>query len=291
MSRHIMFFGFGFCAAALAPHLARDGWQMSATTRDQARAPALSEAGVTPLVLGDYASDMLDMDSYSHVLVSAPPAPDGSDPAFDFLAPRLHETRSAQTHWIGYLSTTGVYGDHDGAWIEEDTPPGPLGARGARRVAAEQKWSDFGAASDIAVQHFRLAGIYGPRRNALTSLRAGTARRINKPGQVFSRIHVADIAQILFAALHCDIGARNFSVCDDEPAPPADIVTYAAELLGLEPPPIQDFETADLSDMARSFYSENKRIRNNRIKDELGVSLLYPSYREGLSALFAAGEF
>ncbi|MEC8545752.1 MAG: SDR family NAD(P)-dependent oxidoreductase, partial [Pseudomonadota bacterium] len=139
--------------------------------------------------------------------------------------------------------------------------------------------------------HFRLAGIYGPMRNALVSLRAGTARRIHKPGQVFSRIHVDDITQILFAALHSDIGSRNFSVCDDEPAPPADIVAYAADLLGVEPPPVQNFEDADLSEMARSFYAENKRIRNDRIKTELGVTLSYPTYREGLTALFKSGAF
>ncbi len=154
-----------------------------------------------------------------------------------------------------------------------------------------QRWPEFGDAHRLSVQHFRLAGIYGPKRNALAALRAGTARRILKPGQVFSRIHVDDIANILFAALHSDIGTRNFSVCDDEPAPPADIVAYAAALLGVDPPPSQNFEDADLSEMARSFYEENKRIRNDRIKTELGVTLSHPTYREGLTALFKSGAF
>ena len=281
---HILFFGFGFCAAALAPLLARGGWKMSATLRDPSRASELAQDNITPLFLD---TDW-EMEAYSHVLVSAPPARDGSDPAFEALAPRLDP---GALDWIGYLSTTGVYGDHNGAWIDEETPPGPLGARGQRRAAAERRWSEFGDTHGASVQNFRLAGIYGPMRNALASLRAGTARRINKPGQVFSRIHVDDIARILFAALHSDIGTRSFSVCDDEPAPPADIVAYAADLLGIEPPPVQNFEDADLSEMARSFYAENKRIRNDRIKNELGVALAYPTYREGLTALFKSGAF
>ena len=281
---HILFFGFGFCAAALAPLLAQNGWQMSATLRDRSRASELAQRNIAPLFLD---TDW-EVDTYSHVLVSAPPARDGSDPAFDALASRLN---AGALDWVGYLSTTGVYGDHNGAWIDEETPPGPLGARGRRRVAAERRWSEFGDAYGLSVQHFRLAGIYGPMRNALVSLRAGTARRIHKPGQVFSRIHVDDITRILLAALHSDIGSRNFSVCDDEPAPPADIVTYAADLLGVEPPPLQNFEDANLSEMARSFYAENKRIRNDRIKTELGVTLSYPTYREGLTALFKSDAF
>ena len=281
---HVLFFGFGFCASALAPLLAQKGWRMSGTLRDKSRAPELMQSGVAPL----FPNSNLKLGDYSHVLVSAPPASDGSDPAFDALTAHLD---LGVLNWVGYLSTTGVYGDHNGAWINEETPPGPMGVRGQRRAAAEQRWSEFGDSHGISVQHFRLAGIYGPKRNALAALRAGTARRILKSGQVFSRIHVDDIAKILFAALNSDIGTRNFSVCDDEPAPPADIVTYAAALLGVDPPPSQNFEDADLSEMARSFYLENKRIRNDRIKTELGVTLSYPTYREGLTALFNHGAF
>ena len=281
---HVLFFGFGFCASALAPLLAQKGWRMSGTLRDKSRAPELVQSGVAPL----FPASNLKLGDYSHVLVSAPPASDGSDPAFDALTAHVD---LGVLNWVGYLSTTGVYGDHNGAWINEETPPGPMGVRGQRRAAAEQRWSEFGDSHGISVQHFRLAGIYGPKRNALAALRAGTARRILKSGQVFSRIHVDDIAKILFAALHSDIGTRNFSVCDDEPAPPADIVAYAAALLGVDPPPSQNFEDADLSEMARSFYLENKRIRNDRIKTELGVTLSYPTYREGLTALFNHGAF
>ncbi len=281
---HVLFFGFGFCASALAPLLAQKGWRMSGTLRDKSRAPELVQSGVAPL----FPASNLKLGDYSHVLVSAPPASDGSDPAFDALTAHLD---LGVLNWVGYLSTTGVYGDHNGAWINEETPPGPMGVRGQRRAAAEQRWSEFGDSHGISVQHFRLAGIYGPKRNALAALRAGTARRILKSGQVFSRIHVDDIAKILFAALNSDIGTRNFSVCDDEPAPPADIVAYAAALLGVDPPPSQNFEDADLSEMARSFYLENKRIRNDRIKTELGVTLSYPTYREGLTALFNHGAF
>ncbi len=178
-----------------------------------------------------------------------------------------------------------------GAWIDEDTPPGPLGERGQRRVAAEAAWGELAAAHDLPMHYFRLAGIYGPGRNQLAALKAGTARRIDKTGQVFSRIHVEDIATILLASMAKPQAGRAYSVCDDEPAPPQDVVAYAATLLGMAPPPLIAFEDADLSPMAKSFYGENKRIKNTRIKQELGVTLKYPSYREGLRALFEAQDF
>ena len=188
---------------------------------------------------------------------------------------------------MGYLSTTGVYGDHQGAWIDEETPTGLLSERGQRRVAAEAQW----AATGLPMHYFRLAGIYGPGRNSLRALQNGTARRVVKQGQVFSRIHLADITRILEASMANPNAGRAYSVCDDTPAPPQDVVTYAAELMGVSPPALQDFATAELSPMARSFYGENKRIRNYRIKEELGVSLEYPDYRAGLSALWESGTY
>ena len=287
--KHMLFLGYGFCAETLAPHLQAQGFALSATCRDRQKASHLKEQGMTPLLLTNAPVDAAALAGVTHVLVSAPPTLAGEQ-----LLPLFEPALRAQNggiDWLGYLSTTGVYGDHAGAWIDEDTPPGPLGARGQRRVEAEQAWLDLGAAADIGVHLFRLAGIYGPYRNQLSAVKNGTARRINKPGQVFSRIHVDDIAQVLTASIARPQAGRAYSLCDDEPAPPQDVVAFAAQLLGLDPPPLVDFEEAELSDMARSFYSENKRIANARIKTELGVTLAYPDYRIGLTALFEAGAY
>ncbi len=312
---HMLFLGYGFCAASIAPLLHTAGWQLSATCRTPEKAARLQAQGIATIMLDTppRPSETLlpeilppaTFDGVSHVLVSVPPDADG-DPVLPLVGEAMvaHATGvpsgvSGGIQWIGYLSTTGVYGDHQGAWIDEGTPPGPIGIRGQRRVAAERQWLDFGAAHHISVNLFRLAGIYGAGRNQLRSVKAGTARRINKPGQVFSRIHVDDIAATVLAAIRHSrsggISARAYSVCDDAPAPPHEVVAFAAALLGVVPPPLIDFEQADLSPMARSFYSENKRIHNDRIKDELGVSLKYPNYREGLTALvkteLEAGSF
>ena len=287
--KHMLFLGYGFCAETLVPHLQARGFALSATCRDGQKARHLKEQGMTPLLLANAPVDAAALAGVTHVLVSAPPTLAGEQ-----LLPLFETALWAQNggiDWLGYLSTTGVYGDHAGAWIDEDTPPGPLGARGQRRVEAEQAWLDLGAAADIGVHLFRLAGIYGPYRNQLSAVKNGTARRINKPGQVFSRIHVDDIAQVLTASIARPQAGRAYSLCDDEPAPPQDVVAFAAQLLGLDPPPLVDFEEAELSDMARSFYSENKRIANARIKTELGITLAYPDYRIGLTALFEAGAY
>lgn len=289
MSKHILFFGFGYCAQYVAPLLAAQGWHMSATCRDEEKAARLQGLGITPLMLDGKPLSPAALDGVSHIVLSAAPDAQG-DPALPLLHDALAQN-SETVKWLGYLSTTGVYGDHAGAWIDEDTPPGPLGERGQRRVAAETAWGKLAAAHDLPIHYFRLAGIYGPGRNQLASLKAGTARRIDKAGQVFSRIHVEDIATILLASMNKPQPGRAYSVCDDEPAPPQEVVAYAATLLGLEPPPLIGFDAADLSPMAKSFYDENKRIKNTRIKQELGVTLKYPSYREGLRALFEAQDF
>jgi nucleoside-diphosphate-sugar epimerase len=187
--------------------------------------------------------------------------------------------------WIGYLSTVGVYGDAKGAWVDEESPVRPLTERSLRRAEAERAWLDLGARTGRRVEVFRLAGIYGPGRSVIDSLRAGTARRISKPGQVFNRIHVDDIARVLAAAIDRDTGLGVFNVGDDEPAPPEDVVAYAAELMGLPVPPTVAFEAAGLSRVAASFWSECKRVRNERIRRQLEVQLMYPTYREGLRSL------
>ena len=186
--------------------------------------------------------------------------------------------------WVGYLSTTGVYGDAKGGWVDESSPLKPATKRGQMRVAAEADWQSI---PNLPLHIFRLAGIYGPGRGPFSKVRAGTARRIIKEGQVFSRIHVEDIAQILVASIAEPNAGAIYNMCDDDPAPPQDVIAHAAELLGLPLPEEVDFETAEMTPMARSFYAESKRVRNDRIKSDLGVTLLYPDYRAGLAALIA----
>ena len=183
--------------------------------------------------------------------------------------------------WVGYLSTTGVYGDHQGDWVDETTPLTPATTRGHHRVLAERQWQ----AQNLPLHIFRLAGIYGPGRGPFAKVRRGTARRIIKKNQVFSRTHVEDIAQVLLASINRPNPGAIYNVCDNDPAPPQDVLSYAADLLDMTLPPEEDYETAEMTPMARSFYAESKRVRNDRIRNELGVNLIYPSYRDGLNAL------
>ncbi len=218
----------------------------------------------------------------THVLVSIPPDLEG-DPAL-----RQHGSDLAalpDLAWIGYLSTVGVYGDAKGAWIDETHALRPKSERSLRRVQAEQAWLRFAEETGKRVEIFRLSGIYGPGRSVIDNLRTGTARRIIKRDQVFNRIHVEDIARVVAKAIDTPTEHRIYNVTDDEPAPPEDVVVYAAQLLGMEPPPAIPFETAELSPMAASFWAENKRVRNDRIRKVLQAELLYPSYREGLQAI------
>ena len=192
--------------------------------------------------------------------------------------------------WIGYLSSNGVYGDHDGAFVDETTSPVPSSDRGKRRLAAEQEWQAFARhLSTPRLMIFRLPGIYGPGRSALDSVRSGSARRIVKPGQVFSRMHVDDIARAVIAGMNTQTHHTVFNLCDDVPSPPQDVITHACELLGVSPPPEIALDDADISEMGRSFYADNKRVRNTRMKEVLGVSLLYPDYKAGLAAILKAG--
>ncbi|WP_439394520.1 SDR family oxidoreductase [Bradyrhizobium sp. PMVTL-01] len=215
------------------------------------------------------------------LLVSIPPG-SGGDPALAAFADVLAERHRK----IIYLSTIGVYGDHAGSWVDESTPPQAAFERTRLRLAAEQAWTNGGSGHVVIL---RLAGIYGPGRNALVTLRTGTARRIIKPGQVFNRIHVDDIASTIMAAIQHGRGG-TFNVCDDEPAPPQDVIAYAAQLMGVAPPPEESFEIAEMSPMARSFYASSARVSNAKLKHELGVTLAYPSYRQALDALWRAGE-
>ncbi len=268
--------GHGYSAQALADRLIPKGWSVIGTTRSADKAKAFHASGVEPLIWpGDLGPAL---DRATHILISAAPVATG-DP-FLRAVPQIAQARA---DWVGYLSTTGVYGDHNGGWVDEGTPLTPQSDRGRWRVLAEDQW----LATGLPVHVFRLAGIYGPGRGPFEKVRDGTARRIIKAGQVFSRIHVADIAQVLMASMAQRNPGAAYNVCDNDPAPPQDVLSYAASLLGVPDPPAVRFEDADLGPMATSFYSESKRVRNDRIKDELGVRLHFPTYHEGLSALLA----
>lgn len=279
----LLILGAGYTATAIASRLRADGWTVLGTTRDPAKAEALADAGITPVALAE--SDPVGLltgalEGTTHWLVGAAPGPDG-DP---FLA-RFGRVLAAAPSpaWIGYLSTTGVYGDVGGAWIDETAPLAATSDRGRNRIAAERAWSDLGAARGVPVALFRLAGIYGPGRSALDQVLGGRARRIVKPGHVFNRIHVEDIADAVAAAARGRIGGA-FNLADDEPAESAAVLAYAADLLGRPPPPALPYDPDALSPMARSFYAELKRIDNAKAKRELGLGPRYPTYREGLKA-------
>ena len=282
-------FGLGYSARVFARRLSARGWRIAGTTRSPEAAAALRAEGIEALPF-DRERPLSEPDSAlagtTHLLASVPPDEAG-DPVLDRHGPDI--AACAGIAWAGYLSTTGVYGDRGGDWVDEDSALEPTGPRGARRLAAERGWLELQRSHALPVHLFRLAGIYGPGRSALDQVRAGTARRIHKPGQVFSRIHVDDIASVLEASIAKPDPGRAYNVCDDNPAPPAEVVAQACALLDVEPPPLVPYEAAALSTMARSFYRDNKRVSNNRIKEELGVALAYPDYKAGLAAILAAG--
>lgn len=271
----LLCFGLGYTARAFVRRLGPE-WSVAGTTRNgdglhfdrDRRLPASAFEGVT------------------HILVSIPPDAAG-DPVFDRHAGAVAALN--RLRWVGYLSTTGVYGTRDGGWVDETSELRPTSARGEHRVTAEAGWLDLWRRQGVPAHIFRLAGIYGPGRSAFDALRAGAAKRIDSGNQVFSRIHVDDIASVLLASIAKPRPGAIYNVCDDEPAPPADVVVYAASLLGMEPPPLVPLIAADLSAMAKSFWADNKRVSNALIKQELGIALAYPNYRAGLAAILAAG--
>ena len=285
----IVIFGFGFTSDAFW-HFALQHFDAALTTvRTQEKAARIKSDKLDVAIFNEHDSDpkisaaLLEADC---VLVSIGPDQNG-DPVLRRYADAIASSPSIK--WIGYLSTIGVYGDHQGAWVDESAPLNPSHQRTENRVRVEKEWLALGIRSNKSVQIFRLAGIYGPGRNAIRNLDE-RAQRIVKPGQVFNRTHVEDIAQVLLASIAKPRNGAVYNVCDDEPAPPQDVLLYAAELTGRAPPPEVAFENAVMSEMARSFYADNKRVKNDLIKTELGLTLLYPTYREGLRALYEAGE-
>jgi nucleoside-diphosphate-sugar epimerase len=277
-------FGLGFSAKVLAAQLHGQGWGVIGTSRSLEKAADIAALGYDSHVFDGLAplSDASVLLPATHLLISVP-ADDNADAVLRWHGADIAKLPNLK--WLGYLSTTGVYGDTGGNWVDETTPVHPNQARSKRRAEAEAAWLRLQAEHGVPVHVFRLAGIYGPGRNQLEGVKRGSAHRINKPGQVFCRIHVEDIAQVLRASMARPDPGAIYNLADDEPAPPQDVVAYAAQLLNLPVPPEVPFAQAQLSPMAASFYADNRRVRNDRIKSELGVTLTYPTYREGLKAL------
>ncbi len=280
-------FGLGYSAETLARRLARKGWSIAGTARDATNIERLRTQGYA---VGRFTGEPDNPEiprllaGTTHLLLSIPPGVEG-DPVLRHYRDQIAALSTLD--WIGYLSTVGVYGDHADAVVDETTPPRPNSERTKARVVAESDWLALGEEIGQPVQVFRLAGIYGPGRSALDKIVAGTARRVVKPGQVFNRIHVEDIATVLEASMARPRAGGIYNVADDEPAAPDEVIAYAADLLGVAPPPAVPFAEAELTPMARSFYGDSRWVSNARIKSELGVRLAYPSYRAGLSSLLA----
>ncbi|WP_299623369.1 SDR family oxidoreductase [Pelagibius sp.] len=286
--KRLFCFGLGFSALALARRLKAEGWAVAGTTRSEEKAAALAADGIETFLFDrerPLADPVRALAGTTHLLSSIAPDEDG-DPVLDGHGADL--TGLPGLAWAGYLSTTGVYGSRDGGWVDEDSDLRPSAARSKRRVAAEEAWLKAQEAEELPVHLFRLAGIYGPGRSMLDTVRAGRAKRIDWPGQVFSRIHVEDIATVLQASMARPRPGRAYNVCDDDPASPAEVTAYACRLLGVAPPPLVPLEEAGLSPMGLSFWQDNKRVSNRRLHEELGVDLAYPTYKAGLDAILAA---
>ena len=277
----LLCFGYGYSARALAKRLIPAGWRVIGTFRREEAVALIEADGVEPA-----AFDRVDPAQATHILNSVPPGCDG-DPVLNAFGAAMSGTDLV---WLGYLSTTGVYGDTGGGEVNETSPLNPASDRSARRVEAEAGWLSL---EGVPAHIFRLAGIYGPGRSALDRIKAGRARRIGKPGFAFSRIHVEDIAGVLAASIAVPNPGAIYNVCDNEPAPQANVIAYGCELLGVDAPPLIPYDEAqrDMAGMARSFWRENRRVGNARIRTELGYTLKYPTYREGLRAIhMAAGD-
>lgn len=292
MTKKLFCFGYGYSADYLARALrtADPSWAIAGTTRDHTKADVMAAAGVEAYVFSDQeplANPSHALQGVTHILISTPPD-DYGDPTARFHGDDIVQISTLK--WVGYLSTTGVYGDQGGAWVDERSLVQPTSKRGTRRARAEEQWMNLHDQHGLPTHIFRLSGIYGPGRNALDSVRAGAARRINKPSHTFSRIHVEDIAQVLAASIITPKPGEVYNVSDDYPSASHEVIAYACEILGKPLPPLLDYASADLAPITMSFYSENKRIRNDKIKDTLGVTLCYPSFREGLLACRTAEE-
>lgn len=287
LHKHLFCFGYGYCAKTFAGWLTPRQWAISGTSRSDYSPSEHTSGPIIHPFDGNrpLASAREALEDVTHILVSIPPGKSG-DPALIWHKDDIAQLKSLE--WLGYLSTTGVYGNTDGEWVDETSPTHPTSSRSESRLKAETEWLDLYRDAGVPVHVFRLPGIYGPGRSAIDQVRAGNIRRIEKPKHQFSRIHVADIAQTLAASIAAPNPGRIYNVCDDEPAPPADVTALACELLGVPTPAALPFDVVakEMSPMALSFWQDNRRVDNQRIKSELGVRLLYPTYRDGLQAIY-----
>ncbi len=287
---HLLILGAGFSGKAIGQTFRAAGFSVSGTTRSAEKAEGLRALGIAPILYdGGPIPEALaaDMARATHVVQSIAPGKEG-DPLFRAGMPPI-SALMPKLAWAGYLSTVGVYGDHKGGWVDENTALNPVSTRSVERVEAENRWLDFGRASGLPVAVLRLAGIYGPGRNALRNMEEGTARRLVKKDQVFNRIRVEDIGRSALFLAQKSLGGL-WNITDNEPGPPQDVVAEAARLMGLPVPPDIPFETAELSPMARSFYAENKRVSNAKLR-AAGFELRFPDYRQSLAELHAAGRW
>lgn len=290
MDQHLFIFGFGYSSAAIAAKAAGQFATITGTTRSREKAVELTSSGIAPILFGKETQDTQlgeALKKATHLLISIAPDEIG-DPVLN--ACQGYIAKAKNLKWIGYLSTVGVYGNHDGAWVDEMTICRPVSRRSIQRLAAENAWQDFANTQTIPLAIFRLSGIYGPGRNVFVNIEKGTSRRLVKPGQVFNRIHRDDIASAVSLAMAKNIGG-TFNITDNEPAPAQDVVTFAHQLAGTKPPREADFETAELSSMARSFYGENKRVSNAKSKQVLGLKYAYPDYRTSLKRMWDEGSW
>lgn len=287
MTRTVLVFGGGYLGQAAARRTVREGGRVFATSRDPDRRAALQALGAVPLDPEDAAAMSEAAGTCDALLVTTPPDERGCPGARALIA-ALTAAR-AYPDWIGYVSSTAVYGDRAGGWVFEDDPLNAASVQGARRVRAEREWLEAGPGLGLTVQIFRLPAIYGPGRSVVDRLRAGTARLVRKPGQIFNRIHVDDAADGLFASMNRPRPGAVYNLADDEPAP-ADVVTqWAADRMGLPQPPQTDWTDSSVSDAMRRFYLDSKRVSNARVKAELGWRPQHPSYREGIEAVLGEG--
>ncbi len=283
----VFFFGLGYCAEALTRRTS--AIEPGGTVRSDERVADLRRRGANVFAFDGVVADPGVEEALKRaaaIVVSIPPR-DGDGP-LDRFAEAM--AAASELRRVIYYSTVGVYGEHGFQWVDETSATVTRNERGVARLADERRWVEWGKAHGVAVDILRLPGIYGPGRNALAKLRQGEARRIVKEGHFVNRAHVDDIAEVTRLALERGLDGQIWNVADDEPAPPQDVIAYAAELLGVEPPPLEPFETAKLSEMSASFFAEEKRVSNAKAKRLLGFTPAYPTYREGLKALFEAGE-
>ncbi len=277
MQNHLLIFGYGYTASTMVESLNQDEWNIRGTSRSKTKDKYCKILNYNKFEIE------AELKNATHILVSIPPNNNG-DMVFQEFKELIENYKNIK--WIGYFSSTAVYGNHSGNWVDESTDTNPSSQRGINRRLAENQWLKFGKENSIPVNIFRLSGVYGPNRNALLQIKAGRARSINKKDQVFSRIHVSDIAQIVEAAMNKALQNEIFNLADDDPCSSIEVNNYAAGLLKTPNPEIINFAEANLSGMAKEFYSDNRRVSNKKIKEKLGITLKFPTYRKGIDKLF-----